>query len=64
MGADLRGCNLKGTNLIAADLRGAQVQGAQMEESLFLTPGQVTGAVGDTRTGLPPWIGRPEGWSG
>lgn len=64
MGADLRGCDLKGTNLIAADLRGAQIQGAQMEESLFLTPGQVTGAVGDARTGLPPWIGRPEGWSG
>jgi uncharacterized protein YjbI with pentapeptide repeats len=61
--ADLRGADLDSADLIGADLRDAQLAGAKLDGSLYLTQSQVTSAMGDAGTTLPPALGRPAHWS-
>ena len=62
--ANLAGCSLGGTNFLGADLRDADIRNADLSKSLFLTQMQINSAIGDSRTMLPPYIHRPEGWAG
>ncbi|UTT62793.1 pentapeptide repeat-containing protein [Microcella humidisoli] len=60
--ASLRGADLAATDLLAADLRDADLSGADASAALFLTQPQVTAAMGDASTLLPPGIRRPDHW--
>lgn len=60
--ANLSGCKFHGTSLLGADLRDARLDGADLSESLFLTQGQINGAVGNEETRLPPYLTPPESW--
>lgn len=60
--ASLRGADLTAADLLAADLRDADLSGADASAALFLTQPQVTAAIGDGRTRLPPGIRRPDHW--
>jgi hypothetical protein len=63
IGADLRDTDLSWADLTGADLRGADLAGADLEESLFLGQQQLDSARGDSRTRLPPRLGRPAHWA-
>jgi uncharacterized protein YjbI with pentapeptide repeats len=77
-GADLRGVSFRGAlliearladadlhlvDLLGADVRGADLSGARLTASLFVTPTQLGGAIGDRRTTLPPGLERPAHWA-
>jgi uncharacterized protein YjbI with pentapeptide repeats len=63
IGADLRGTDLSWADLTGADLRGADLAGADLAQSLFLGQQQLDSARGDSRTTLPPRLGRPVHWA-
>jgi len=60
--ADLRGADLRAADLIGADLRDADLSGADLSSTLFLTQPQVSAALGDGSTRLPPALSRPAHW--
>ncbi|EHJ01110.1 pentapeptide repeat protein [Clostridium sp. DL-VIII] len=60
--ADLRGNDLSGADFIGADMRDADLRGTNLEESIFLTQGQINTAKGDSNTKLPPALIRPTYW--
>lgn len=60
--ANLRGNDLRGADFIGADMRDADIRGTNLEESIFLTQGQVNTAKGDSSTKLPPALSRPTYW--
>lgn len=60
--ADLRGNDLSGADFIGADMRDADIRGTNLEESIFLTQGQINTAKGDLNTKLPPALIRPTYW--
>ena len=62
IGADLRNADLSHADLTGADLRGARLAGADLAVALFLTQAQLDSAAGDSRTRLPPALGRPSHW--
>lgn len=62
LATNLSGCRLRGASLLGADLRGADLRGADLSESRFLTPRQLSGAMGNGETKLPPRLKRPDGW--
>jgi hypothetical protein len=63
IGADLRGADLRRADLLGTDLRGADLRGADLTGAIFLTQPQLTAAVGDTATALPPALARPAHWA-
>ncbi|WP_369138508.1 pentapeptide repeat-containing protein [Modestobacter versicolor] len=63
IGADLRGADLRRADLLGTDLRAADLRGADLTGALFLTQPQLTAAVGDAGTVLPPALTRPAHWS-
>ncbi|OOM81291.1 pentapeptide repeat-containing protein [Clostridium sp. BL-8] len=60
--ADLRGNDLSGADFIGADMRDADLRGTNLEESIFLTQGQINTAKGDSNTKLPPALMIPTYW--
>ncbi len=60
--ADLSGADLRVADLIGADLRDAELSGADLSSTLFLTQPQVSAALGDASTRLPPALRRPAHW--
>jgi uncharacterized protein YjbI with pentapeptide repeats len=60
--ADLRGNDLSGADFIGADMRDADIRGTNLEESIFLTQGQINTARGDLYTKLPLALIRPTYW--
>jgi hypothetical protein len=63
IGADLRGADLRRADLLGTDLRAADLRGADLTGALFLTQPQLTAAVGDGSTVLPPALARPAHWT-
>ena len=62
IGADLRGADLGTADLLGADLRAADVRGTDLSRCLFLTQPQVSAALGDATTRIPPSVRRPAHW--
>jgi uncharacterized protein YjbI with pentapeptide repeats len=62
IGADLRDTNLRLADFTGADCRGANMCGADLSESIFVSQSQVSAALGDGATRLPPSLARPTHW--
>lgn len=60
--ADLHGADLRSADLIGADLRDTDLRGADLSTALFVTQPQLTAAVGDAHTLIPPLVARPGHW--
>ncbi|RUQ98130.1 pentapeptide repeat-containing protein [Labedella endophytica] len=61
--ADLHGADLRSADLIGADLRDTDVRGADLSTALFVTQPQLTAAMGDAATLIPPILERPAHWA-
>jgi pentapeptide repeat protein len=62
IGADLRGVDLGIADLLGADLRAADLRGTDLRACLFLTQPQLEAAQGDSATGIPAVLSRPQHW--
>lgn len=62
IGSNLEGCSLINTNFLGADLRDVNLKNTDMSTCLFLTQGQINGALGNTATLLPKTLTTPTSW--
>jgi uncharacterized protein YjbI with pentapeptide repeats len=60
--ADLHGADLRRADLIGADLRDTDLRGADLSTALFVTQPQLSAAIGDANTRIPPLLRTPVHW--